>query len=65
MPMRSTKTVHALSHVLPLLFDRILIPKAVKEQLGSAATPDAINHFPKIGTIGSIEEALGPGSRFA
>jgi hypothetical protein len=51
--------VHVLSHALPLLFDRILIRKVVREQLGSAAAPDAIKQFLKMGTIGSIRAGVG------
>ena len=32
-------------HILPKLFQRILIPEAVRQELESAGAPDAINQF--------------------
>jgi len=32
-------------HILPELFERILIPQAVRQELQSAAAPDAIKRF--------------------
>ena len=34
-----------LQHILPELFERILIPEAVRQELQSAAAPDAIKRF--------------------
>ena len=34
-----------LPHILPQLFERILIPHAVRQELRSAAAPDAIKQF--------------------
>jgi predicted nucleic acid-binding protein len=34
-----------LQHILPTLFERILIPEAVRRELQSAAAPDAIKRF--------------------
>ena len=34
-----------LQHILPDLFERILIPAAVRDQLQSAGTPEAIARF--------------------
>ncbi|MBI3490947.1 MAG: DUF3368 domain-containing protein [Acidobacteria bacterium] len=34
-----------LQHILPRLFERILIPEAVRQELQSTAAPDAIKRF--------------------
>src|SRR5712675_1180286 len=34
-----------LQHILPELFERILIPEAVREELQSAGAPEAISRF--------------------